>query len=78
MARLNHPLVGDSVHGDSHHNKYFRHVLEEPGLWLKAKVVEFVNPVTGEPVRIESAWTPRWERISNRLGLTLPTNGKLK
>lgn len=72
MARLNHPLVGDYVHGDSHHNKYFRHVLEEPGLWLKAKVVEFANPVTGEPVRIESDWTPRWERIFNRLGFEKP------
>ena len=72
MARLNHPLVGDSVHGDSHHNKYFRHTLGEPGLWLKAKVVEFNNPVTGDPVRIESGWTPRWERIFNRLGFEPP------
>ena len=72
MARLGHPLVGDSLHGDSHQNKYFRHVLEEPGLWLKAKLVEFTNPVTGEPVSIESAWTPRWLRIFNRLGFQIP------
>jgi tRNA pseudouridine65 synthase len=76
MARLSHPLVGDSEHGDSHHNKYFRHVLGEPGLWLKAKVVEFHNPVTGEPVRIESDWTPRWDRIFNQLGFAKPGSSK--
>ena len=73
MARLSHPIIGDSSHGDSHHNKYFRQVLEEPGLWLKAKVVEFHNPVTGDPVRIESDWTPRWHRIFNKLGLKIPS-----
>lgn len=72
LARLAHPLVGDNEHGDSHHNKYFRTVLEEPGLWLISKVVEFHNPVTGEPVRIETVWTPRWLRIFNRLGFTVP------
>ena len=78
MARLSHPLVGDNEHGDSHHNKYFRHVLEEPGLWLKAKVVEFHNPITGEPVHIESAWTPRWHRIFNKLGFETPDEGANK
>ena len=75
MARLSHPLVGDSEHGDSHHNKYFRHVLGEPGLWLKAKVVEFHNPLTNEPVRIETPWTPRWLKIFNRLGFEVPGSG---
>ncbi len=72
LARLAHPLVGDSEHGDSHHNTYFRNILGEPGLWLKAKVVEFHNPVTGEPVRIETSWTPRWIQIFNKLGFTVP------
>lgn len=69
MARLAHPLVGDSLHGDSHHNKYFRHVLREPGLWLKAKVVEF--HIGTQHVKLESPWTPRWHRIFNELGFTM-------
>lgn len=72
LARLSHPLVGDYEHGDSHHNKYFRHVLGEPGLWLNAKVVEFHNPVTRAPVRVETAWTPRWLGIFNKLGFATP------
>lgn len=72
MARLSHPLIGDYQHGDSQHGKYFRHVLGEPGLWLKAKAVEFHNPVTREPVRVESGWTPRWDRIFNTLGFKKP------
>lgn len=72
MARIAHPIVGDSMHGDSHHNKYFRGTLEQPGLWLKAKVVEFNNPAELKRVRVESPWTPRWIRIFNTLGFVEP------
>jgi tRNA pseudouridine65 synthase len=47
LARLSHPLIGDAVHGDSHHNRFFRTTLDCPGLWLKAKAIEFAHPSTG-------------------------------
>jgi tRNA pseudouridine65 synthase len=74
FARLAHPLVGDRVHGDSHHNRFFREELEAPGLWLKAKAVEFKHPANGERVRIESQWTPRWLQIFERLGVDVPNS----
>lgn len=72
MARLSHPLIGDCMHGDSHHNRFFRTVLECPGLWLKAKSIEFRHPITSQPVRIESAWTERWKKVFDRLGFDVP------
>ena len=74
LARLAHPLVGDRVHGDSHHNRFFREELKCPGLWLKAKAIEFVHPATGEKVVIESAWTDRWKEVFGKLGFTEPVS----
>jgi tRNA pseudouridine65 synthase len=72
LARLAHPLVGDAVHGDSHHNRFFRETLDCSGLWLKAKVIEFNHPRTGQPLRIEAPWTPRWIKMFEKLGLEGP------
>jgi tRNA pseudouridine65 synthase len=72
FARLAHPLVGDRVHGDSHHNRFFRETLAEPGLWLKAKGISFAHPVTGDKVLIDSAWSDRWNRVFKRFDLPAP------
>ena len=69
FARLSHPLVGDCVHGDSHHNRFFRERLELPGLWLKAKRIEFAHPASGMPVIIDCAWGERWTKLFSRLGI---------
>jgi tRNA pseudouridine65 synthase len=74
FARLSHPLVGDAVHGDSHHNRFFRTELDLPGLWLKAKEIDFEHPVTGERVHIQSPWGPRWTKLFARLALDEPLN----
>ncbi|HVK62735.1 MAG TPA: pseudouridine synthase [Bdellovibrionales bacterium] len=73
LARLSHPLVGDRVHGDSHHNRFFREELGFPGLWLKAKAADFVHPATGARIRIESKWSERWLNIFAKLGIDAPT-----
>lgn len=72
MCRISHPLIGDCTHGDSHHNRFFRTELQSPGLWLKAKSVEFDHPATGQRVRIESAWSERWLKLFDRLGFAVP------
>jgi tRNA pseudouridine65 synthase len=69
FARLSHPLVGDRVHGDSHHNRFFREELAASGLWLKAKAVEFFHPLTGEATSIVSPWSHRWLNLFDRTGL---------
>jgi tRNA pseudouridine65 synthase len=72
MARLAHPLAGDCVHGDSHHNRFFRTELASPGLWLKAKSIEFRHPVTDAPVRLVSSWSERWQNVFLKLGFPTP------
>jgi tRNA pseudouridine65 synthase len=63
FARSNHPIVGDREHGDSHHNKYFRHQLGLDGLWLKASSLELDGKKFVAPPNA------RWERMSQELGL---------
>ena len=61
--RISHPLLGDAVHGDSHHNRFFRNQLNIPGLCLKALRLEFIHPWSGEMVSIESPPCEKWKKI---------------
>lgn len=72
LARTSHPLIGDAMHGDSHHNRYFREQLGLGGLWLKARAIEFVHPVTGERTLIESEWTERWQNLFAKFAIKPP------
>ncbi len=74
MARISHPLLGDATHGDSHHNRFFREQLGLPGLWLKAKTIEFEHPVSRETVKIVSEWTPRWLEMFAQFEFAVPTS----
>lgn len=76
FAGLAHPLVGDCAHGDSHHNRHFRVNLEMPGLWLKAKAISFEHPATGETLNVETAWSPRWLGMFEKLKMEVPTEGE--
>jgi len=72
MARISHPLLGDAAHGDSHHNRFFRETLGLGGLWLAARSIEFQHPSSGENVRVDYQWSPRWLGMFERLGITVP------
>lgn len=53
FSRLHHPIIGDTTHGDRHHN----HALQEHfGWWrlmLWARCIRFPHPITGEPMVFE-------------------------
>ena len=72
LARLAHPLAGDCVHGDSHHNRFFRTELAAPGLWLKAMALEVEHPKNGRQMKFHSDWSPRWDHVFQQLGFVRP------
>ena len=72
LARISHPLLGDAIHGDSYHNRFFRTELGLSGLWLKAKDIEFAHPMTGTAVHIESPWGARWLGLFKKLEFDAP------
>lgn len=54
MKHIFHPIVGDTTHGDGHHNRFFRDQLKSNSLMLAATRLEFPHPLTGERVRIQT------------------------
>lgn len=61
--RISHPLLGDAVHGDSHHNRFFRNHIGIEGLCLKALRLEFTHPWSGESISIEAPACEKWKKI---------------
>ena len=67
FARLSHPLIGDRVHGDSHHNRFFRETLELPGLWLRAQKFSFRDPRNNELREFCAPESENWQRAKDIL-----------
>ena len=68
FARLAHPLVGDSEHGDSHQNRFFREEMGVRGLMLQARRLEFPHPRSREAVSVQAPWSEAWLAAARALG----------
>lgn len=64
MNRIAHPVIGDTDHGDSHHNRFFREDLNISGLCLRAQEIETEWPWTPGSIRITAAVPGKWLKIS--------------
>lgn len=54
MKHIFHPIVGDTTHGDGHHNRLFRENFGLYALMLASIRLEIVHPETGAPIQITS------------------------
>ncbi|MNJ98498.1 tRNA pseudouridine synthase C [compost metagenome] len=63
FCRISHPLLGDSTHGDSRHNQFFRNELGIEGLCLKAESLELVHPWSGQNIKITAPDSDKWNKI---------------
>lgn len=52
MAHLRHPIIGDTRHGDSRQNRYFRQQLGLPGLMLAATELRLPHPQRAQPLTL--------------------------
>lgn len=67
LNRIAHPLVGDAVHGDSRHNRFFREKLQIPGLCLKAWSLEFEAPEGRRT--LEAPLDEKWTKLEELFGI---------
>jgi tRNA pseudouridine65 synthase len=65
FASDSHPIIGDIMHGDSHHNRFFRENLNIPGLLLHSFELSFMHPYQDVSVIIKTPWSKRWENVFN-------------
>jgi len=63
LASLSHPIIGDIKHGDSRHNRFFREQLKVSGLLLHSFEISFVQPFTGDLIKIKTPWSEKWKHI---------------
>lgn len=69
LRRVNHPIIGDTVHGDGVHNRHWRAEIGRPYLFLKAYSLAFRSPFDGREVAIASYWNSEWLRAFERIGV---------
>jgi tRNA pseudouridine65 synthase len=67
LAHLRHPVIGDTVHGDGRHNRFFRERFGVARLLLHASSLAFHHPASGEPLEIRS-----WDFVVPGLDLSPP------
>jgi tRNA pseudouridine65 synthase len=68
MAHLRHPILGDTTHGDGKQNKFSREYFGVNRLWLIAKKLRFVHPVTLNAMTIETEVEAEWLKVFDLLG----------
>lgn len=66
---ISHPLIGDTTHGDSAHNRFFREKLPDSGLFLKAESLELKHPSGDANLRVRSSWNHGWHQLFDLLGV---------
>jgi tRNA pseudouridine65 synthase len=68
LAGINHPVVGDTTHGDGRHNRIFREHFRSRRLLLHAERLQFRQPFTGETVEITAPLPEDFAAVLDDLG----------
>ncbi|MDC7220480.1 MAG: pseudouridine synthase [Spirochaetales bacterium] len=63
LARIGHPIVGDTAHGDLRHNKILRDYCGNERLLLHARQIRFPHPVEDKIIEIEAPYPPEFDKI---------------
>lgn len=73
LQGINHPIIGDKLHGDRHHNRYFLTRFKMETLYLRSCDLAFPHP-GNEKLRLQ-AWAgipDSWKDVFSLLGLPIP------
>lgn len=68
LGHLRHPIIGDTTHGDSAHNRFFRELLGHQRLWLHAAALTVPHPASGEPLELTAPRPAAWSAAAHALG----------
>jgi len=68
MKHIAHPLVGDSTHGKSEHNRFFAEHLNSHRLLLSAVEMRLEHPHTGKELRLLAPLEGEFAAVMGQLG----------
>lgn len=75
FAHLRHPLIGDTSHGRTEHNRLFKQHFGVHRLLLHAWRLAFDHPLDGRRLAVEAALDSEFASVLERFEWALPTNG---
>ncbi len=70
MKHIAHPLVGDTTHGKSEHNRFFARHLGSRRLLLSAVEMRLEHPYTGRPLHLTAPLDGEFAAVIRQLGWT--------
>jgi tRNA pseudouridine65 synthase len=68
FSHIFHPIIGDRTHGCNKQNKLFTETWTMNTMLLHAKSLSFDHPVTKQPITIQAAIQPEFERMMDLMG----------
>lgn len=68
LKHVNHPILGDTKHGDRDHNRAMEAIHQITGLMLVAKELIFPHPYTQETIHLTAPYPPHFARMMSVLG----------
>lgn len=71
FAHLRHPLIGDTSHGRTEHNRLFKQYYSTHRLLLHAYRLSFAHPVSGERMTIEAPLDAEFSALLERFEWSL-------
>ncbi|HEU4669782.1 MAG TPA: pseudouridine synthase [Dyella sp.] len=70
MAHIHHPIIGDSQHGRSDHNRLFKQHFGCFRMLLHARRISLTHPLGGQPLSIEAPLDEAFRALLARFGWT--------
>lgn len=75
LARISHPIPGDTAHGDNRRNHIWHKQTGLDGLMLHARRLSFIHPDTEKWISIEASPDPRFLAVSRMFGWEILKEG---
>lgn len=70
LKHINNPIIGDTTHGSSKHNRFFEERFKMKRLYLASTEISFIHPKTQEQLVIEAPLCQHFQTVITELGLT--------
>lgn len=72
LARIDHPIMGDTAHGDLRHNRLLAQYAGNRRLLLHAHRISLPHPGTGKRICFHASWPVNFSRTWKKLNPCLP------
>ncbi len=67
LNACDHPIIGDTNHGDRHHNHFFRDYFGQRRLYLASIGITLIHPSTDQLVRLDTPVQDNFQQVIDQL-----------